>query len=77
MDWRVKLAWRLTPLVAGLDAGRFHQSRRVVLTAGNTRVDKVSHYARRTVCAIAGIVAVLDCLEELGILAFMGTYGPT
>lgn len=58
----------------GPDAGHFHQSCHAVLAAGKTSVDKVSHYARRTVCAIAGFVAVLDGLKDLGILTLMRTY---
>lgn len=76
VDWRIKLSWRATSLVASLDAGRFHQSCHAVLAAGKTSVDQVSDYARRTICAIAGFIAVLDCLEELGILALMRTCGP-
>jgi hypothetical protein len=62
--------------MTGFDASSFHQPRHTVLTAGETSIDKVSHYARRTICAIAGVVAILDCLEELGILALMSTRRP-
>jgi hypothetical protein len=48
----------------------------IYLAAGKASIDKVSHYARRTVCAIAGFVAVLNRFEELGILTCMCTYWP-
>jgi len=61
--WR-ELANRaaLAPGVAcdALDADGFHQSCHAFLAAGETSVDKISHYARRTICAIAGLVALLD-----------------
>jgi hypothetical protein len=57
--------------VAGLDPGCSHQPRYAVLTAGEAGIDKDSHYAGRTVCAITGFVAVLNRFEELGILTFM------
>jgi hypothetical protein len=76
VDWRIELPWCATTLVTSLDASCFHQSGHTVLAAGKASIDKVSHYAWRTVCAIAGFVAVLNRFEELGILTFMRTYWP-
>jgi len=76
VDWRSELSWCATTLVTGLYADCFHQPRYPVLAASKASIDKVSHYARRTVCAIAGFVAVLNRFEELGILTFMRAYWP-
>jgi hypothetical protein len=60
---RFKLPWCMATFVPGLDASGLHQSRHAVLAADKTSIDKVSHYARRTICAVAGFVAVLDGLQ--------------
>jgi len=59
--------------VTGLNAGRFHQPRYAILAASKASINKVSHYAQRTIGAIAGFVAVFNCFEKLGVLTFVGT----
>jgi len=71
VNWRIELPWRPASFVGRLDAGGFHQSCHVVLAAEETSIDKVSHYARRTLCAIAGLMAALDCVKELGTFTFV------
>lgn len=74
VNWRIELPWCPASLVTRFDTDGFHPSCHQVLAAGEINLDKGSHYARRAICAIAGLVAVLVRVKKLGILSFMRTY---